>query len=49
MSNEIELWEKETGEKLDLIDPQQRLTTLPSVYNVMAMDARGLKKKDLTT
>jgi predicted glycoside hydrolase/deacetylase ChbG (UPF0249 family) len=40
MTKEIELWEKDTGEKLDLIDQQQRLTTLPSVYNVMAMKAR---------
>jgi hypothetical protein len=40
MTKEIELWEKDTGEKLDLIDQQQRLTTLPSVYNVMAMEAR---------
>lgn len=40
MTNEIEHWEKNTGERLDLIDPQQRLTTLPSVYNVMAMNAR---------
>jgi len=41
MTNEIELWEKNTGERLDLIDKQQRLTTLPSVYNVMAMEARS--------
>jgi len=40
MFDEIERWEKETGERFDLIDKQQRLTTLPSVYNVMAMDAR---------
>jgi hypothetical protein len=40
MTKEIELWEKDTGEKLDLIDKQQNLTTLPSVYNVMAMKAR---------
>ena len=40
MTKEIALWEKDTGEKLDLIDQQQRLTTLPSVYNVMAMKAR---------
>ena len=44
MSNEIEHWEKETGEKLDLIDPHQILSTLPSVYNVMAMDVRPKKK-----
>ena len=37
---EIQHWEKETGEKLNERDPQKRLTTLPSVYNVMAMAAR---------
>lgn len=43
MTKEIELWEKDTGENLDLIDQQQRLTTLPSVYNVMAMKARPIR------
>ena len=37
---DIQHWEKVTGEKLNKLDPQKRLTTLPSVYNVMAMDAR---------
>ena len=37
---DIKHWEKETGEKLNESDPQKRLTTLPSVYNVMAMAAR---------
>lgn len=37
---DIQHWEKETGEKLNERDPQRRLTTLPSVYNVMAMAAR---------
>jgi hypothetical protein len=37
---DIQHWEKETGEKLNERDPQKRLTTLPSVYNVMAMAAR---------
>jgi hypothetical protein len=41
MTNEIELWEKNTGGRFDLIDQKQRLTTLPSVYNVMAMNARS--------
>ena len=40
MTCEIELWEESTGKRLDLIDQQQGLTTLPSVYNVMAMNAR---------
>lgn len=37
---DIKHWEKETGEKLNERDPQKKLTTLPSVYNVMAMAAR---------
>ena len=45
MIKEIELWEKSTGKRLDLIDQQQRLTTLPSVYNVMAMNARPQNRK----
>jgi hypothetical protein len=47
MVMEIQRWEKETGEKLNEMDPQKRLTTLPSVYNVMAMDAR--LKKDIVS
>ena len=37
---EIQHWEKVTGEKLNEMDPKKKLTTLPSVYNVMAMAAR---------
>ena len=37
---DIQHWEEVTGEKLNERDPQKRLTTLPSVYNVMAMSAR---------
>lgn len=37
---DIQHWEKVTGEKLNERDHQRRLTTLPSVYNVMAMAAR---------
>jgi hypothetical protein len=37
---ETQHWETVTGEKLNELDPQERLTTLPSVYNVMAMAAR---------
>jgi len=37
---ETQHWETVTGEKLNKLDPQERLTTLPSVYNVMAMAAR---------
>jgi hypothetical protein len=37
---ETQYWETATGEKLNDMDRQKRLTTLPSVYNVMAMAAR---------
>ncbi|HEX73858.1 MAG TPA: hypothetical protein G4N93_01745 [Dehalococcoidia bacterium] len=40
---DIQHWEKVTGAKLNESDPQKRLTTLPSVYNVMAMAARPKK------
>jgi len=38
---DIQQWENETGQKLNEMD--SRLTTLPSVYNVMATDARPKK------
>jgi len=37
---EIEKWEGITGRQLNDLDHSKRLTTLPSVYNVMAMYAR---------
>jgi len=37
---DIQRWESITGEKLNEMDYSRRLTTLPSVYNVMAMAAR---------
>ena len=40
MISEIKHWEKTTGKKLNEMDLSKRLTTLPSVYNVMAMAAR---------
>ena len=40
MASDIRQWEEVTGERLDNMDSQRVLTTLPSVYNVMAMDAR---------
>ncbi|MFC1942545.1 hypothetical protein ACFLWU_04940 [Chloroflexota bacterium] len=40
MLAEIKEWESVTGEKLDKTDNTNRLTTIPSVYNVMAMAAR---------
>jgi hypothetical protein len=41
---DIQQWEKVSGMKLNELDPQHKLTTLPSAYNVMAMAAR-LKNK----
>jgi len=40
MVADIQRWESVTGEKLNEMDYSRRLTTLPSVYNVMAMAAR---------
>jgi hypothetical protein len=40
MVSDIQHWEKVIGEKLNEMDPQKKLTTLPSAYNVMAMAAR---------
>jgi len=40
MTQDIYQWEYATGEKLNLMDPSGRLSTLPAVYNVVAMAAR---------
>ena len=37
---DIQKWEGITGSQFNNLDQSKRLTTLPSVYNVMAMDAR---------
>lgn len=37
---DIQRWESKTGKQLNKLDKSNRLTTLPSVYNVMAMAAR---------
>jgi len=37
---DIQKWEEITGMLFNDLDPSKRLTTLPSVYNVMAMAAR---------
>ncbi len=37
---DIQKWEGMTGRQFNDLDPSKRLTTLPSVYNVMAMNAR---------
>lgn len=38
---DIQHWEAATGKRLNEMDPQKHLTTLPSVYNVMTMDAKN--------
>jgi len=40
MASEIIEWESRKGKRLQLCDPNS-ITTLPAVYNVMAMEARG--------
>ena len=40
MAFDIDRWEDDTREKFNEMDDKKRLTTLPSVYNVMAMAAR---------
>jgi len=40
MISEIKYWETATGARLNDMDRSGRLTTLPAVYNVMAMAAR---------
>jgi hypothetical protein len=40
MVSDIRKWEEITGTQLNDLDPSKRLTTLPSVYNVMAMFVR---------
>jgi hypothetical protein len=40
MAQDIAKWESITGEKLNLMDPSGRLSTLPAVYNFLAMAAR---------
>jgi len=41
MAEEITEWERRTGKRLDSCDPHP-LTTLPAIYNVMAMKAKPL-------
>ena len=40
MAIDIQEWENITKHRLNEMDPSRMLTTLPSVYNVMAMEAR---------
>jgi len=44
MAQDINKWESATREKFNLMDPSGRLSTLPSVYNVIAMAARPKNK-----
>lgn len=43
MVSEVQKWEKQTKIRFNELDPSGQLTTLPSIYNVMAMDARPQK------
>ena len=45
MTTDIELWEKKTSEKLNLLGANNKISTLPAVYNIMAMNARPKKKE----
>lgn len=40
MAAEITKWEKMIGQRIDVCDPN---STLPAIYNVMAMEAREIK------
>ena len=42
MAKDIQKWEARTNKQLNDLDPSSRLSTLPSVYNVIAMAARPL-------
>ena len=42
MVADIQRWESSTGQLLNQLDKSRRLTTLPAVYNVMAMSARPI-------
>ena len=44
MVDEITEWEKDTENSLDLCDPSYPITSLPAVYNVMAMRSRPQTK-----
>ena len=44
---DIQEWESTTGNRLNEVDHSRRLTTLPSVYNVMAMHARPNNQSSL--
>ena len=43
---DIQKWEETTGRQLNKLDRSERLTTIPAVYNVMAMLARPKPNKN---
>jgi len=43
MAIDIQEWENITQHRFNELDPSRMLTTFPSIYNVMAMDARPKK------
>ncbi len=40
MAADIQRWEEATGTQLNMVEPTSRLTTLPSIYNAVALEAR---------
>jgi len=42
MAKDIQNWEAKTNKHLNDLDASRRLSTLPSIYNVIAMSARPL-------
>lgn len=46
MVQDIQEWEAIQGIQLTALDKNNRLTTLPAVYNVLAMEARRMGKKN---
>jgi len=42
MAKDIQNWEAKTNQHLNDLDPSRRLSTLPAIYNVLAMAARPL-------
>jgi len=46
MIEDIRMWEDVNGVYLNKLDSSHRLTTLPSIYNVVAMKARHRAKSD---
>jgi hypothetical protein len=45
MAADIQRWEDATGTQLNQVAPTSRLTTLPSIYNVVALEARPSQRQ----